>query len=53
VFSGVRFDGPVFLPASRWLLFGQPSSKLMYRAGDGHSVIEAAVCEVKFVFPLH
>jgi hypothetical protein len=51
-FSPIRFDGPIFLPGSRWLVFGRATPKLTYRASDGNSVIEADVCEVKYVFSL-
>ena len=52
VFTPIQYDGPIFIPGSRWLLIGKSSPKLNYRSTDGITIIDARVCEIRYVFSL-
>lgn len=52
LFSAVRFDGPVFLPGSRWLLIGEGRTRLDFRSNDGVSMIDARVLVIKYVLAM-
>lgn len=52
LYSAIRFEGPVFLPGSRWLVIGDGRSRVSFRSTDGISIIEARVFEIKYVFAI-
>lgn len=52
VFTTIRHEGPIFLPGSRWFFIASSLPRLTFRSTDGISVIDARVCEIRFVFAL-
>ncbi len=50
--TGIRVDGPIFLPGSRWLLIGRHLRKNVIRTTDGVRTIDARDCDVRYVFSL-
>ncbi len=52
IFTSVRHEGPIFIPGSHWFLIGKFLPRLSFRSTDGITIIDARVCEIRYVFSL-